>query len=446
MHSSLFRARTGVAALLAAGAWAVLTPAAGAHQAPRPSVHGLPVCTAAGLRASLFLQGATGSLVGSIIFTNRGNFACGLSGRPSIRLTDGHDRALAITYVPANGDMQGTPVGTTELVPGTHADVFVQWQNWCHGSMVGPVTFVATLPHGGGVLKVTPGPGGQGRAAGPRCDVPGRPSILSVAPFEPGYNVPTQTIRDYYQAINSHRYHAAYIYVASMGRAAFPVFARGYRDTALVLLDRLAVPGYPLGDTIGSSAVSYTCVGLEMHVRRTRGSSIEFGGWYMVQVKLQSTGYLVLPGSSIAPNRALTVPSRSDCARAIPRLRSQHARADAPAPETVLGAIDVLSATHGWIELSSSAGYSPGCQTSMHPSPSCSHASTGIFETSDAGRTWKLRLRFTGGTLEYFGSDSLPGLWMHFFDGRHGLVIVASGTGGTTLYRLQIPFHRRRSG
>jgi hypothetical protein len=278
-------------------------------------VQGFPVCAAPNLRASLFLQGATGSLVGSIIFTNRGGFACELSGRPSIRLRDGRGRALAVSYVRAKDDMQGASVGATELVPGTQADVFVEWVNWCHGGIIGPVIFVVALPYGGGVVTVTPGPGGQGRFAGPRCDVPGRRSILSVAPLEPGFSVPAQTIRDYYQAINDHQYHAAYRYVASVGRAAFPAFARGYGDTSRVILDRLALPRY----TIGGSSVSYSCVGLDMHVVRTDGGRIELGGWYMVQVQLQGTGYLVLPGSFIAPSRKLTVPSRWECARNIPR-------------------------------------------------------------------------------------------------------------------------------
>jgi hypothetical protein len=120
----------------------------------------LPVCTAPSVRASLFLQGATGSLVGSIIFTNRAGFACSLSGRAKIRMTDVHGRALPMRYVAAKGDMQGAPVGTIELIPGAQAAVLVQWQNWCHGGIAAPVAFVVTLPHGAGVLRVTPGPGG----------------------------------------------------------------------------------------------------------------------------------------------------------------------------------------------------------------------------------------------------------------------------------------------
>lgn len=122
--------------------------------------------------------------------------------------------------------------------------------------------------------------------------------------------------------------------------------------------------------------------------------------------------------------------------RDIPRALAQGSRAGAPAPETILGAIDFLSATHGWIELSSSAGYTPACQSSIHPASSCERATTGIFETWDAGQTWKLRLRFTGGPLAYTGTASLPGAWLHFFDGRHGLVAVPSQSAdGGTLYR-----------
>src|SRR5258708_24107000 len=42
-----------------------------------------PPCQAHDLRASLFLQGATGSLVGGVTFLNAGPAACSLVGRPS---------------------------------------------------------------------------------------------------------------------------------------------------------------------------------------------------------------------------------------------------------------------------------------------------------------------------------------------------------------------------
>lgn len=106
-----------------------------------------------------------------------------------------------------------------------------------------------------------------------------------------------------------------------------------------------------------------------------------------------------------------------------------------PSPSlTLLGAIDFVSPTHGWIQVSSSAGYSAACWFSRHPASACNRAITGIYETRDGGRSWSRRLRLVSSPLETMGTSALPGVWMHFFDSSHG-TIVAMTMSGESFYR-----------
>jgi len=266
------------------------------------------VCRAVDLRASAFFNGATQSLVGGVAITNRSASACVVSGRPHIQLQNAKGRILPTVYYAGSGDGQGAPVRSTELVPQARAVAFVVWQNWC--GPAAPVTaLLVTLPGSGDHLIVRACVWGT-----PPCEVPHQPSTLSAAPFQPAPTVASQTIRQYYAEINLRRYHAAYRTLAAGGRAPFPAFSRGYQRTTHVTLQRLAIPAY----TIHRSHAEYTCAGIQFQTRERSGSVIEYGGWYLVQIKLQSDGYLVLSGSAILRNSGLTVPTRGECASHVP--------------------------------------------------------------------------------------------------------------------------------
>ena len=149
-----------------------------------------PPCRAGELHAHLFLQGATGSLVGGVDLTNAGTSACSLLGRPDVSFTGAaaaatHWRVKRIARSAEPPDVIVEPQGSLRaLQPGKSAAVSLYWSNWC-----GPGSRSAggsgTPPDG---LRI----GLESRtslvvplARAPRCDAAQSPSLLSVAPFTP---------------------------------------------------------------------------------------------------------------------------------------------------------------------------------------------------------------------------------------------------------------------
>lgn len=240
--------------------------------------------------------------------TNRSASACVISGRPHIQLQDTKGRILPTVYYAGSGDGQGAPVQSTELFLHARALAFVVWQNWC-GRSAPVIALQINLPGSGDHLIAR-----VGEPVTPPCEVPHQPSTLSVAPFQPAPTIASQTIRQYYAEINQRQYDAAYRYLAAGGRAPLPAFSRGYQRTIHVTLERLAIPAY----IIHRTGADYTCAGIQFQAHQRSGSVVEYGGWYLVQVRLQSDGYLVLSGSVIHRNSSLTVPTRGNCAGHIP--------------------------------------------------------------------------------------------------------------------------------
>lgn len=158
-------------------------PRAGAHPALAPP------CRAANLGTRLFLQGATGSLVGGVALTNRGP-ACALVGWPGASFAGPAAQAThwQVRKVPGAGegaDPLADPVGSLRaLAHGKSARVGVVWSNWCGpgSSAAGssgqrPTALVLRLA-GGTTMRLP-------LTRAPRCDSPSWPSKLLVAPFRP---------------------------------------------------------------------------------------------------------------------------------------------------------------------------------------------------------------------------------------------------------------------
>jgi hypothetical protein len=139
-----------------------------------------PPCRARDLHAHLFLQGATGSLVGGVDLRNAGSSPCSLLGWPTVSFKGSAARVekwrvtkLAASPVPP--DVLADPPGSLRaLQPGKSAGVSVFWSNWC-----GPLPDAIALGLAGGTTIALP------VVHAPRCDAPPDPSLVSVGPFTP---------------------------------------------------------------------------------------------------------------------------------------------------------------------------------------------------------------------------------------------------------------------
>jgi hypothetical protein len=188
-------ARTTLA-LFTAGALVVIGASAGlgafrdadrvvpGSSSPSAATPSTTSCTSADLRATAALDGAAGSVVGSIELTNAGAGTCTLSGRPRLTLTSPTQGPLspAVSEVLAQWQVDGTqaPAGwpVVTLRPGAVASIRVRWSNPCP-QLTSPVVWHVHPGDGGGGLEVA------GAEAIPSCLGSGQPSTLDVGPFEP---------------------------------------------------------------------------------------------------------------------------------------------------------------------------------------------------------------------------------------------------------------------
>jgi hypothetical protein len=141
-------------------------------------------CTAADLRATAALEGAAGSVEGSIDVTNLSEETCTLEGQPTVTLFSSAGQELSVLVQPVDPQWEvdgasppeGWPV--VRLRPGSAAAVRVRWMNPCP-QLEDPALWRVELPGGRGTLDVS-------RAdAIPPCNGTAQPSKLEVGPFEP---------------------------------------------------------------------------------------------------------------------------------------------------------------------------------------------------------------------------------------------------------------------
>lgn len=191
-------ARNAVVSALAAvvivvGATAGLANLAALH-GPRVAVPGdsgsaappSTACAAADLRANASLEGAMGSVEGSIGLKNVGGTTCTLTGRPTVSIfsSTGHEVSLQVTESEPQWQADGTsqPQGwpVVGVQPGSSASVRVRWSNACP-QLSGPASWKVDLGNGRGTLDVP----NAGASLVPPCNGPSEPSTLEVGPFEP---------------------------------------------------------------------------------------------------------------------------------------------------------------------------------------------------------------------------------------------------------------------
>jgi hypothetical protein len=173
-------ASAGLATLGAQHGPGVVIPGDSGSSAPSTA------CAAPDLRAGVSLDGAMGSVEGSIRLTDVGRATCTLSGRPTVSIfsAQGDEVALQVTesepqwQVDRAPEPAGWPV--VSLQPGSAASVRVRWSNACP-QLSGPASWKLDLGNGGGTLDVS----GAGASLVPPCNGPSEPSTLELGPFEP---------------------------------------------------------------------------------------------------------------------------------------------------------------------------------------------------------------------------------------------------------------------
>jgi hypothetical protein len=181
------------AVLIVAGASAVLANLGAVHGANGtvPGGSGVVVppstaCAASDLQGSVSLDGAMGSVEGSIDLTNVGSATCTLTGRPAVSIWNSQGQAVAVQVTAgepqwkanAAPQPQGWPV--VSLQPGSAGSVRVRWSNACP-QLSGPVSWKIDLGNGAGSLD----PSSGDASFVPPCNGPTEPSTLEVGPFEP---------------------------------------------------------------------------------------------------------------------------------------------------------------------------------------------------------------------------------------------------------------------
>ena len=129
-------------------------------------------CQAPQLAATAYLQGATGALLGGIVFSNRGALPCSLSGRPRVRLVDGRGRDLGVHLVSLRSPVRTVTLPRRGRAGGAY--LRLAWRNFC--GRPAAVLARVLLPGGGGVVRVR-------LRDRPRCDAKSTRSTLGVAPF-----------------------------------------------------------------------------------------------------------------------------------------------------------------------------------------------------------------------------------------------------------------------
>jgi hypothetical protein len=142
-------------------------------------------CVGADLRATASLQGAAGSVVGSIDLTNLAAGTCTLEGRPILTLFSSPGHQVKVRVVPGapqwRADGASAPRGwpVVSLRPGSAAAIRVRWTNPCP-QLTEPALWKVDLGRGKGALDVL-----GAAISPPPCNGPTIPSTLEVGPFEP---------------------------------------------------------------------------------------------------------------------------------------------------------------------------------------------------------------------------------------------------------------------
>ncbi len=158
---------------------------------PTPSTSAtLKDCVTSNLKATADYQGATGSMAGSIVFTNAGSEPCVLEGTPAIVILAASGQTLTVDETKLNLNGEDQPV---TVDPGKMASLFFVWSNWCPTGtsetssatpISGGVSFQITFKGQPSITAEAVHSDGTRVTLVPRCGTPNATSTIAVGIFK----------------------------------------------------------------------------------------------------------------------------------------------------------------------------------------------------------------------------------------------------------------------
>ena len=217
---------------------------------------------------------------------------------------------------------------------------------------------------------------------------------------------PMGTVRFYLHALGSGQCDLAFKFAGQNSRS-LSAFRRSCRAIRRITIEQLDDPGYRLQPL----TATYTCLAVRYTVYRRRGATT-FGGWYLMERTLGPAWRILFALSHITKDGSAIDLTRAQCASRLPSYVH-------PGSGTIISGSAFLSATAGWIALSTSGSYLPNGSCSHGIGSNCDSAQTAVYRTFDAGSHWTPVLRFTTtiGSL----------VWIRLFSQRVGLVAATVG-------------------
>jgi len=219
-------------------------------------------------------------------------------------------------------------------------------------------------------------------------------------------DTPTGTVRFYFHALGSGQCDLAFKFAGQNSRS-LSAFRRSCRTIRRIVIERLNDPGYRLHP----QTATYTCLAVRYAVYR-RGGTATFGGWYLMERTLGPAWHILVALSHITKGGSATHLTRTQCASHLPSYMH-------PGLGTIISGSALLSATAGWIALSTSGSYLPNGSCTHGIGSNCDSAPTTVYRTDDAGSHWVPVLHFTAAVG--------PLVWVRLFSRQVGLVAATVG-------------------
>lgn len=218
---------------------------------------------------------------------------------------------------------------------------------------------------------------------------------------------PTALVRFYFHALDTGQCDLAYEFADTRGQS-LSAFRRDCRSISRVTIERLEDPAYRLRP----QTAAYTCLAVRYTFYRRTGTATSYGGWYLMERTLGPAWHILHPLSHVTRGGRAILLTRDQCDGHLPSYVH-------PGAGTVISGSAFLSATTGWIALSTSGSYLPNGSCSHAIGSNCEAASTTVYRTEDSGRHWT--------ELLHIETSVGPPVWIRLFSSRTALVAATVG-------------------